>query len=214
MPGVVWGPSTVRAELALLEAEGYLTHPHTSAGRVPTDSGYRRYVDLLLEAGQAPGDTRVELELSRLRREVDAAMRETTAALAQVTDLVAMATAPQLTATTTIHRVEVLRLQPTRVVLIVIPSTGDVARRVFDFESVVDTGLVEWASSYLNEQLTGLGIGARMIATRLADPMLGPLEGSFVARLAPAFTDLEPEDAGNLYVDGAARLLSEAHIDD
>jgi heat-inducible transcriptional repressor len=214
MPGVDWGPSTVRAELALLETEGYLTHPHTSAGRVPTDSGYRCYVDLLLEAGQAPGDTQVELQLSRLRREVDEAMRETTAALAQVTDLVAMATAPRLTATTTIHRVEVLRLQPSRVVVIVIASTGDVARRVFDFESVVDTGLVEWASSYLNEQLTGLGIGARMIATRLADPMLGPLEGSFVARLAPAFIDLEPEDGGNLYVDGAARLLSEAHIDD
>ena len=65
MPGVDWGPSTVRAELALLEAEGYLTHPHTSAGRVPTDSGYRRYVDLLLESGQAPGDTQVELQLSR-----------------------------------------------------------------------------------------------------------------------------------------------------
>src|ERR1700712_1349092 len=93
--GVEWGPSTVRAELAALEVAGYLTHPHTSAGRIPTDSGYRRYVDLLLESGApAPAVSRVELELSRLRREVDEAMRETTAALAQVTDLVAMATAP------------------------------------------------------------------------------------------------------------------------
>ena len=157
MPGVEWGPSTVRAELALLEAEGYLTHPHTSAGRVPTDSGYRRYVDLLLESGQAPGDARVELQLSQLRREVDEAMRETTAALAQVTDLVAMATAPQLGATTTIHRIEVLRLQPNRVVVIAIASSGDVYRRVFEFERAVDPGLVEWASSYLNEQLVGLG---------------------------------------------------------
>src|SRR5215470_1816940 len=174
MPGVEWGPSTVRAELALLEAEGYLTHPHTSAGRVPTDSGYRRYVDLLLESG-AP-EARVELELSRLRREVDEAMRETTAALAQVTDLVAMATAPQLGATTTIHRVEVLRLQPNRVVVIAISSSGDVSRRVFEFGREVDTGLVQWASSYLNEQLSGLGIGARIIATRLADPGLDAVE--------------------------------------
>src|SRR6185437_12996072 len=214
MPGVDWGPSTVRSELALLETEGYLTHPHTSAGRVPTDSGYRRYVDLLLEAGAAPGDTRVELELSRLRREVDEAMRETTAALAQVTDLVAMATAPHLGAATTIHRVEVLRLQPTRIVVIVIASTGDVARRVFDFDSAVDTGLVEWASSYLNEQLVGLGLGARMIVTRLTDPGLDLVEARFVATLAPAFTELEPADGGSLYMDGAARLLSEAHIDD
>ncbi|HEY2480480.1 MAG TPA: heat-inducible transcriptional repressor HrcA [Solirubrobacterales bacterium] len=213
MPGVEWGPSTVRAELALLETEGYLTHPHTSAGRVPTDSGYRRYVDLLLESGQAP-ETRVELELSRLRREVDEAMRETTAALAQVTDLVAMVTAPQLGATTTIHRVEVLRLQPSRVVVIAIASSGDVSRRVFEFEREVDTGLVQWASSYLNEQLSGLGIGARMIATRLADPGLDAVEARFVATLAPAFTDLEPEGPADLYVEGAARLLSGAHIDD
>src|ERR1700759_5422843 len=129
LPGVEWGASTVRAELALLEREGDLTHPHTSAGRVPTDSGYRRYVDLLLESGQAPGEARMTLQLSQLRREVDEAMRETTSALAQVTDLVAMATAPQLAATTTIHRIEVLRLQPTRVVVIVIASTGDVAPR-------------------------------------------------------------------------------------
>jgi heat-inducible transcriptional repressor len=203
MPGVEWGPSTVRAELALLESEGYLTHPHTSAGRIPTDSGYRRYVDLLLEAGAAPGDA-----------QVDQAMRETTAALAQVTDLVAMATAPQIAATTTIHRVEVLRLQPNRVVVIVIASSGDVYRRVFEFPREVDTGLVEWASSYLNEQLTGLGLGARMIGTRLADPSLDPVESPFVATLAPAFTELQPEGPADLYMDGAARLLSEAHIAD
>jgi heat-inducible transcriptional repressor len=213
MPGVEWGSSTVRSELALLEAEGYLTHPHTSAGRVPTDSGYRRYVDLLLESGQAPGDARVELELSQLRREVDEAMRETTAALAQVTDLVAMATAPQLAATTTIHRVEVLRLQPNRLVVITIASTGDVDRRVFGFPTAVDPGLVEWAASYLNDRLVGLAVGARMIATRLADPGLDPVEARIVATLAPAFTELEPE-GGDLYMDGAARLLSEAHIAD
>src|SRR3954451_3809614 len=94
-PEIVWGPSTVRAELAGLEAAGYLTHPHTSAGRVPTDSGYRRYVGAMLESGTRPAEPSVELELSRLRREVDTAMRETTAALADVTDLVAMATAPE-----------------------------------------------------------------------------------------------------------------------
>src|SRR6478735_11158228 len=83
---IEWGPSTVRAELAALEAAGYLTHPHTSAGRVPTDAGYRRYVDSMLESGSTPPVANGELELTRLRREVDEAMRETTAALAQVTD--------------------------------------------------------------------------------------------------------------------------------
>ncbi len=213
-PEVEWGPSTVRAELALLEVDGYLTHPHTSAGRIPTDSGYRRYVDLLMESPVPAPETQVELELSRLRREVDEAMRETTTALAQVTDLVAMATAPSPSSGATIHRVEVLQLAPSRVVAIAIASTGDVARRVFEFDHPLDPGLVKWASSYLNESLTGLGVGARMISSRLADPELGRLEADFIARLGGAFTELEPETGGDLYLDGASRLLSDAHIAD
>jgi heat-inducible transcriptional repressor len=207
---VGWGSSTVRAELAALEAAGLLTHPHTSAGRIPTDTGYRCYVDRLM-ASEAPVETQVELELSRLRREVDEAMRETTAALARVTDLVAMATAPRSSLAATIHRVEVLRLQPRKVVVIAIASTGDVARRVFEFERPVDPGLVEWASSYLNESLAGLGVGSRMIAGRLADPELDRVEADFVASLGSAFTGLERETPADLYMHGASRLLSAEH---
>jgi heat-inducible transcriptional repressor len=211
-PEVEWGPSTVRAELAALEAAGYLTHPHTSAGRVPTDSGYRRYVDLMMESGPVPAAPSSELELSRLRREVDAAMRETTVALAEVTDLVAMATAPEPSFAATIHRVEVLQLQPNKVVVIGIASSGDVTRRVFEFGRAVDRGLVEWASSYLNESLSGLGVGARMIESRLHDPELSRVEAEFVATLGSTFTDFVTE--GDLYVEGTSRLLSEAHLPD
>jgi len=209
---VEWGSSTVRAELAGLEAAGYLTHPHTSAGRVPTEVGYRYYVDRLIES-TAPAPAGVELEVSRLRQEIDEAMRETTTALARATDLMALATAPAA-APATIHRVEVLLLQPTRVMAIAIASTGAIAKRVFDFERPLDPGLVEWASSYLNESLAGMGVGARMIANRLADPGLSPAESRFVATLGPAFTELEQETGESLYMEGASRLLSEAHQDD
>jgi heat-inducible transcriptional repressor len=210
---VEWGPSTVRSELAALEAAGYLTHPHTSAGRVPTELGYRRHVDLMMAAGGPPAEGAVELEL---RREIDVAMRETTAALAQVTDLMAMVVAPPETIAATIHRVEVLRLQPNRVMVVAIASNGAVAKRVFDFSSgPVDLGLVEWASSYLNETLSGMGLGARMIASRLADPELGPVEADFIGTLAAAFTEFESQGAADtLYTDGASRLLSEAHSAD
>ncbi len=209
---VAWGPSTVRAELAALEAAGYLTHPHTSAGRVPTEAGYRLHVDALMAAGGPPVEKAVELEL---RREIDEAMRETTAALAQVTDLMALVTAPPETVAATIHRVEVLRLQPSRVMVVAIASNGAVAKRVFDFSAPVDSGLVEWASSYLNASLNGLGLGARMIASRLADPELGMTEAKFIATLGAAFTELENEQsADTLYTEGASRLLSEAHSGD
>jgi heat-inducible transcriptional repressor len=74
---VPWGPSTIRSELARLEDAGLLQHPHTSAGREPTDAGYRSYVDELLEEGPLPVPRR-GIELPAVRRELDEAMRATT----------------------------------------------------------------------------------------------------------------------------------------
>jgi heat-inducible transcriptional repressor len=209
-----WSASTVRAELASLEEGGFLTHPHTSAGRVPTDSGYRFYVEqLLARQDRLPQPVSDELGLSRMRREVDTAIRETTTTLSQITDLVALVTAPPLH-TATIHRIEVLRLQPRVVMVVVIASNGGVTKRVFTFESEVDPGLVEWAGSYLNEQLSGLGLGARMAVDRLRDPELGAKETGFLGEISGAFTDLDESAEDTLYVDGAARLLSEEHSAD
>jgi len=210
---IEWSPSTVRAEFAALEEAGLLTHPHTSAGRIPTDAGYRSYVDSLLAGEVKPSGAGVELEISRMRREVDEAMRETTTALSRMTDLVALVTAPPLE-TATIHRVEALRLQPNVVMVVVISSAGGVTKRSFNFSEPVDPGLVEWASQYLNERLSGLGLGARMIADRLADPELGAAEERFLSSIRGAFGSLEGAEGQQLYMEGAARLLSESRYGD
>jgi len=204
---VPWGPSTVRSELARLEDLGLLEHPHTSAGRVPTDSGYRRYVDELLERGSPPA-SRKSVELSDMRREVDEAMRATTEQLSQVTDLLALVTAPPIE-TATIHRVEVLALQPSVAMVVVISSTGGVTKRVIPFDQPLDRGLIDWAGAYLNEVLGGLDVGSRLLAGRLADPELSDRERGFLAQLSPAFTELEDSAEHTLFYDGAARLISE-----
>jgi heat-inducible transcriptional repressor len=211
---VEWGASTVRGELAALEQAGYLTHPHTSAGRVPTDRGYRFYADSLLASQErAPARRESGLELTRIRREVDEAMRETTTTLSRITDLLALVTAPP-PSTARIHRVEALLLQPQVVMVVVIASNGQVTRRVFTFDRPVDPGLVEWASSYLNERVTDMGLGARMIASRLADNELDETETRFLAEIGGAFTDLEQEGEETVYLDGTARLLSREHLGD
>jgi heat-inducible transcriptional repressor len=209
---IEWSPSTVRSELAALEHAGFLTHPHTSAGRVPTDSGYRLYADSLLDSERRlPAPRKTHLELARMRHEVDEAMRATTSTLSRVTDLLALVTAPPPSAAH-IRRVEVLLLQPTVVMVVVIASNGMVTKRVFTFPNPVDSGLVEWAGSYLNERLEGMGLGARMIADRLADTELGDSERGFLERIGGAFTELEQRADETLYVDGAARLLSEERV--
>jgi heat-inducible transcriptional repressor len=207
---VPWGPSTVRAELARLEDAGLLEHPHTSAGRVPTDVGYRRYVDELLDRGNLPVP-RKPIALSDMRREVDQAMRATTEQLSQVTDLLALVTAPPIE-TATIRRVEVLLLQPQVAMVVVISSTGGVTKRVISYGEPLDPGLVDWAGSYLNEVLGGMDVGARMVQQRLVTPELGEREQAFLRTLAPAFTELEGRAHETLYVEGAARLLSEHRV--
>ena len=207
---VPWGPSTVRAELAKLEEVGLLEHPHTSAGRVPTDRGYRAYVDDLMAGGNLPVP-RKRLELSTMRREVDEAMRVTSEQLSQVTNLLALVTAPPIE-TATIRRVEVLLLQPQVAMVVVISSTGGVTKRVISYDEPVDPGLVDWAGSYLNEALGDLDVGSRMLQSRLAARELGARERAFLATLTPAFTELEDTAESTLFMDGAARLLAEHRL--
>jgi heat-inducible transcriptional repressor len=199
-------PSTVRAELAELETLGLLTHPHTSAGRVPTESGYRYYADALLNRLD-PQPQEIPLDLHTERREVESALQATTEMLSQVTRLLALVSAPPLEATTVV-RVEVLLLQPEFVMVVVITSAGGVTKRNFHFEEVVDPGLAQWAGEYLNETVAGLSLGTVLLRRRFDDPGLSPRERDFLGALRPAFTELVSAEQ-RLYVGGAADLLGE-----
>ena len=203
-----WKPSTIRAELARLEELGLLQHPHTSAGRVPTDTGYRHYVD---DLGDQDLPKQPELRLPAVRAEVDEAMRATTVQLSQVTNLLAIVSAPPL-GTTTIKHVEVLLLQPQVAMVVVITSTGGVTKRVVPSGAPIDPGLVNWAHSYLNEVLGGMAVGARMLHSKLMAPELSDRERAFLQALEPAFTELDDTAEDTLFVDGAARLMSEDRL--
>jgi heat-inducible transcriptional repressor len=203
--------STVRAELSELESAGLLTHPHTSAGRVPTDSGYRLYVDSLLETLD-PRPGAFPLNLTGVRSEVESALQATTEMLSQLTRLLALVSAPPLE-TTTVRHVEVLLLQPNVVMAVVITSTGGVSKGVFGFDEPVDPGLATWAAEYLNERLAGLTLGAHVLRQRFDDPGLSPRERAFLQRLRPAFTELLKEEQ-RLYVGGAAGLLDDVRAEE
>jgi heat-inducible transcriptional repressor len=209
--GLGVSPSTVRNELAELEAQGFLTHPHTSAGRVPTERGYRFYADELLAQQEGrPGE--FPLDLSELRREIDSALEATSEALSSVTRLLALVSAPPLE-TTTVRHVEVLLLNPRTVMAVVITSTGGVAKRVVTFESPVDPGLAKWAGEYLNERIAGLRLGTGRLRRELEEPSLSPPEREFLDALKPAFTDLLQNEQ-RLFVGGSAGILDDARADE
>jgi heat-inducible transcriptional repressor len=200
--------STIRSELAELESLGLLTHPHTSAGRVPTEAGYRLYAEELadtIEGRPSP----FPLDLTAMRNEVETALQQTTEALSQATRLLALVTAPAIDAATVRH-VEVLQLQPHVVIVVLITASGEVTKRVFETPDPVDPGLVDWAREYLNETITGKRLLATVIRRHLDDPDLTATERRFLNLLRPAFADVLDAGGTQLYVGGAAGLLGEA----
>ena len=201
--------STVRTELAALERLGLLTHPHTSAGRVPTERGYRYYADRLLERLE-PQPGGFPLDLTTARTEVDVALQATTEMLSELTRLLALVSAPPL-GTATVRHVEVLLLQAQVVMVVVITSTGSVTKRVYRFAEPVDPGLASWAAQYLNERVAGLELGSHALRRRLDEPTLGPREATFLAVLRPLFDEALAAEEQSLYVGGAAGLLEDLH---
>jgi heat-inducible transcriptional repressor len=199
--------STVRHELAELERFGLLTHPHTSAGRLPTEAGYRLYVDDLLARPEPSRPALLGIGLPAAHAEVEEALQATTEMLSQVSRLLALVSAPPLRAATLRH-VEVLLLQPEVVMVVVITSTGGVTDLRYTFPEPVDPGLVTWAADYLNERLAGERLGSRAVRLVFDEPSLSARERAFLLVLRGAFEQAADEDR-QLFVGGAAGLLDD-----
>jgi len=197
--------STIRNDLAELEDMGMLAHPHTSAGRVPTDAGYRHYVDSVV-AERREGTPAIMLERDRAASEIDDALRETAEALSRVTELLAVVSAPAVT-TSSLRHIEILVLQPRLVMVVLITTSGQVSKRVFPFGEAVDEGLADFARVYLNERLMGAQLGTRRVAAVFESADLRPRERAFLDALRPAFETPDAGDVEGLHLDGTSRLL-------
>jgi heat-inducible transcriptional repressor len=203
--GIGFSSSTVRGELADLELLGLLTHPHTSAGRIPTESGYRVYADELVDTLEGrPGEFGVDLR--SMRNEIEQALRTTTEMLSDATRLLALVSAPSLE-TSSIRHIEVLTLQPTSVMVVVITSTGGVTKRVFRPDEPVDPGLVAWAGEYLEDQVVGERLGSRTVRRRLEAPGLDPRERAFLALIGQTLLEVGAEAGPEVFVGGTASLV-------
>lgn len=211
--GLHVSPSTVRSELAELEALGLLTHPHTSAGRIPTEGGYRLYAEELVDTIEGrPGNLGVDL--GSMRDELEDALRTTSESLSRATRLLALVTAPSLE-TASVRHVEVLALQPTTVMVVVITSTGGVTKRLFRFEEPVDSGLIAWAGAYLNEELVGKRLGSSAVRRALDGPDLGSRERAFLHLVGSAVLDSGTEGGGTqVFVGGSVGLLEEVRAEE
>lgn len=146
--------ATVRNEMAELEAGGYLTQPHTSAGRIPSDAGYRTYVDQLMQPEELNQNERRRIrdELSDAARELDEIIDHTTRLLGRLSNNLAFVTKPQQE-TPSFKHIQLIWLSPHTGVAIVVTSLGVAAQSLFELGAEVQPDDLTRFSNALNARL-------------------------------------------------------------
>jgi heat-inducible transcriptional repressor len=200
-------PATIRNDMAALEDEGYIAQPHTSAGRVPTDRGYRLFVDRLSEVKplSAPERRAIEHFLDSAV-DLDDVMSRTVRLLAQITQQVALVQYPSLTRSTIKH-VELVPMAGTRVILIVITDTGRVEQRMIECAQPVAEATVADLRSRLGVALAGKGFADVPTAIEDIEDAFGvderPLVRTVIAHLLESLSERTEE---RVVIGGTAHL--------
>lgn len=167
--------ATVRNDMAVLEEDGLIAQPHTSAGRIPTDKGYRLFVDRLAQVKPlSSAEKRAVTAFLDGAVDLDDVMRRSVRLLAQLTRQVAVVQYPTLTRSTVRH-CEVVALTPARLMLVLITDSGRVDQRVVDLGDVLGDDDVATIRALLNQALVGRPLAAASVA--VADlPATAPVE--------------------------------------
>jgi len=156
--------ATVRIDMAALEAEGYLTQPHTSSGRIPTEKGYREFVDRLDEVKPlSTSERRAILTFLETGVDLDDVLRRAVRLLAQLTRQVAIVQYPTLS-TASIRHLEVVALTPARLLLVVITDTGRVDQRMVELGDSIDEHHLGLLRDRLAQALEGKPLSAASVA--------------------------------------------------
>ncbi len=153
--GLGVSPATVRNDMAALEDEGFITQPHTSAGRIPTDKGYRLFVDRLSQVKPlSAAEKRAISTLLQGAVDLDDVVQRSVRLLAQLTRQVAIVQYPTLSRSTVRH-VELVTLAGTRLLLVLILSTGRIEQRVVEIPDPLDDETAAGIRLALNKATTG-----------------------------------------------------------
>ena len=206
--------ATVRSILARLEEEGYVQQPHTSAGRIPTDRGYRFYVDLLLDSKRTNrAATAVE---ARLRRDspdrlIDSLLPQVSHMLSQASKSVGFAIRPAHEAAV-FDRVEFVPLGGMRVLVVIVASGGHVIQKVIEVGEVLEADDLRQAANILNAEFSGLPLhrAREAVLQRIREERLlyDALRARAMRLGTSTFSDLP--DNRPMYVEGTSALLDDA----
>lgn len=225
MPGVTVSAATIRNDMAALEADGYLVQPHTSAGRVPTDKGYRVYVDHLTTTDVAKAGRLDTVSRQRLGDFFDSAhfrleetLHRTSLLLAQLTNYTAVVTGPSVSEAV-VRSAHVVALNDRLGTVVAVLSNGDIESEQIEFAKPPSDMQIALANSRLNETLVGKTLGDATFTSRVSERGESPRTNqssrtdgvdadveSLVGRAVAAVTEGKRRDS--VFVGGTASLTT------
>jgi heat-inducible transcriptional repressor len=202
-PGVDVSSATVRNEMATLEADGYLRQPHTSAGRVPTEKGYRFFVDHMRRPARLEPQSAEEVRdfFARAHGEVEQMLAATSGLLSNLTNLTSVVVAPGA-GDAVIRSAQLVTLNAGAALLVVVLSDGTVEKHTMDLPPGASDERVAAATAHLTVQLGGVPRSARLLLPATGDGATDAL----VTRALEALRGPVTDDAEHMYVGGAARM--------
>jgi heat-inducible transcriptional repressor len=205
-------PASIRNTMSDLEAKGYLDHPYTSAGRVPTERGYRAYVDELMEQIQLPPGERdmLKAHLAESASDTESLVRESSRLLGQLANLLGVAISPRL-ATGVLERLEVVPLSSERAMFVISVRGGLIRTIILHVDSELSRSALDRVVVLLNERLSGLTLEEirRTCRDRVSDIQT---DGTGLVQLlmdASSMLFSEPPEGRRIELGGAPNMLSQ-----
>lgn len=209
-------PATIRNEMADLEEQGYLEQPHTSAGRIPSDKGYRAYVDSLLRVEDLTEDEedRIRLIMRDSLDELTSLIRKASTILSEKTGYASLALSPQLNRSH-LQQIKMLMIEPGRALVVVVLSAGVVKDRLVRIPDILDASQLMQIAAAIEEGLSGMTLDDITLVTVASAARHTKMPDNLLNQVMyEAYVAIKQADNLEVYMDGAHKLLSYPEFQD
>ncbi len=205
-PDLSYSSATIRNEMSELEEMGYLEKPHTSAGRIPSQKGYRLYVDQLMAPRESENTADTNALMQLKVRELDRLVQEAGKLISTLTDYATVAVTPQLSRMV-IRKFELINVAETTFVIVVVTESGMIKNKLVHTAAPVSKEQAELLTYVLNQTLTGVAV-ERITPERFDIVHRAAGESALLAPVAAYLAELMQEyDSQQVYLEGANKLL-------